>query len=124
MMQQFEEPLKTLKHTEEIHAEAKQKQEYKFIGRCKLRNGMRLWAYNPEDKTMLEIQVYKKAVLNISTMKEHSAAEAQYNPKFTYFQSSNETNAWKRLAKYKAGDYSLEEKFDYDPKNFMSIKPY
>jgi len=123
-MKELESPLTQSKHEQAIHAEVKQKQEYRFIGKCKIRSGCRLWAYDPDEETMKEVSIDRNTVVDFVTGLPQSNDKAQYNPKHTYFQAINEKNAWKKLKKLRAGDYSVEEKFDYDESKFEKIKPY
>jgi len=120
-MKELETPLTQSRHEQAIHAESKQKQEYRFIGKCKVRSGLKLWAYNPDENTMTEVSIDRNTVVDFTTGLPQSNDKAQYNPKLNYFQAINEKNAWKKLEKLRAGDHSVEENFDYDETKFEKI---
>lgn len=104
----------------EIHQEQNQKQEYKFIGRVHLIHGCKLWSYNPEKDEMKEVKAVGKASISLDG-NVNTKREAQYNPKYIYFQAINEKNARRKLEKYKNGNYKVAENFE--EKKFESL-PY
>jgi hypothetical protein len=77
-----------------IHAEAKQKQEYKFIGSKKIHPGQILWQYNYETDQLSPVNVTKDVMIT-SDKKITKKQRANYNPKCWYFGAINRKNAEK-----------------------------
>lgn len=103
----------------EIHQEQNQKVENKFIGTVWIKNGCKLFVYNPEDDTMKEQDLVKKGMVDF-TGQVIEAKKAQHNPKYLYFQAINEKNARRKLARYKKGEYGIAENFE--KKEFQNLK--
>lgn len=103
----------------EIHQEANKKQEYKFIGSLKLKTGCKLFSYNPDTNVLDEVKIKKTSTVMYSgspkngltsTTSENNSAN--FMSSFVYFQAINLKNAGRKLARYKAGDYSVVENFE------------
>lgn len=77
-----------------IHAEAKQKQEYKFIGSKKIYPGHILWQYNYETDELKPVHITKEVALTFDK-KVTKKQRADYNPKCWYFGALNRRNAEK-----------------------------
>lgn len=105
-------------HKMEIHQEQNQKVENKFIGTVWIKNGCKLFFYNPENDEMKEQPLTKKGMVDF-TGKEIEAKKAQHNPRYIYFQAINEKNARRKLERYKKGEYHLCESFQ--KKEFFTL---
>ena len=95
----------------EIHAEAEKKQEYKLVGSLRMKTGCKLYSYDKNSETLMEVSVKHNNTASY-TGEEVENSKAQFNPEFVYFQAINEKNAIRKLDKWKRGDWSVVESFD------------
>lgn len=98
--------------------EQNQKQEYKFVGSISMRPGMTLYCYDSNKDEMKVVNISKQAAADL-TGNVIENKQAQHNPKFIYFQSLNERNARKKLAKFKAGNWNVAENFKSQKKESL-----
>lgn len=86
-----------VKPEKEIHAQVKQKQEYKFIGSIRMIRGLKLYSFNTSTFKLKVVEIQRK----VSVGMEGEAVKhnkAQYNPKLIYVQALNEKNAARKVA--------------------------
>lgn len=103
----------------EIHQEAEKKQEYKFMGSLKLKTGCILFSFNPDTNILTEVKIKKTSTVMYSGSPKNGLTSntsenntANFMSGYVYFQAINLKNAGRKLARYKAGDYSVVEKFE------------
>ena len=87
-----------IKSQTEIHGEAKQKQEFKFLGTIRLKPGLKLYSLNTKTIELKEVEVKKTKDVNFNG-EEVKNDHALYNPDCIYFQALNQTNAERKASK-------------------------
>lgn len=87
----------------EVHEEAQQKQEYRFIGSMRLYKGCKLYSFNPENGHFQEEQLtinYNERLDNKLLHREQTSKyKAQYDPNKIYCIASNQKNALRKFGK-------------------------
>jgi hypothetical protein len=78
----------------------KEKQEFKFVGSLHIGPGMKLYACDPQERTVWEVDVNRSnstiCFMTLSAVERHKAT---YNPKYIYIEASNLKNAIKKSNK-------------------------
>lgn len=79
--------------------QAKEKQEFKFVGDKRRRPGQKLYELDIHNQTIKEIKVNIREQVNIMTQKENNKYTAYVNPNNYLVWASNDKNAEKKLNK-------------------------
>jgi hypothetical protein len=87
-----------IKTADEIHADAQQKQEYKYVGSKRHIPGLKLWELNIENFEIKEVEIVKTVAIG-TDKKPVFTKKANYNPKHLYCQALNLKNAEKKFEK-------------------------
>lgn len=90
--------LENLKPYTQHEIKADVKQEYKLVGKIRMRKGMKLFAHNFVDNTVEEVKIEKRVAVN-EEGKPQTENRAQHRQNFVYIQALNYANARRKADK-------------------------
>jgi len=83
---------------QEIEMKRKEKQEFKYKGSIKLRNGLKLWEFDTKKGILKEVEMVREVAITMQK-KARMTAKAEHNPHAIYHQAHNRRSAIRKYNK-------------------------